>query len=941
MVVGLVDSTRRANFASAQTLARSLKPAVATIAAAFLVACSESGDDASVPPPASPPPVAVNQAPSANAGPDQRAISGSTVTLSGVGSADPDGTIAAFTWVQTAGAVVSLAAPGAITTTFVAPPVSQATTLTFSLTVRDNSGATASDSVSVIVDPPTSPAPPGARTYSSAVALQGQGIVPRGLDVGPDGAIYSVGSFDAGAPLSVGSLSVSSGDGQSDIYLLVQGQDGSPQRLTAFGGGGGPDFSADISVGADGSAFLVGGAAGAASFGGLAFATGSPANIDAFVLKLAPDGSAEWVLRGAGPGIGFGNEIEIASNGDLVVTGSFQETLDFGSGVSVASTAGAGIGQAFVLRVSPDGSPLWARAVTGPVETGGRGVASDPINLDGDTVDRRVYLAVQFNGGSATVRTPNGDTTLTGPGGGGDCLISAFSSGGDLLYTRVFGGPGFDNCRGVGASNQGDVFVAGEFEGAVVFDAVTLTSAGAEDIYVARLDTSGNVTAALRAGAAGDDGGPEIEVDENGAAFFTGSFAGNATTNVGVSYPIAGAPRDVFIAEVPVGASTITFSPQSPGSGDDVSFALARGPNDVSAITGTFTNTLTFGSTTLTAGAQGGAFVAVLGSGSGSTPPSPPPPPPGGVSQAPLSLAATRLTDNGASRSVNVPVFFYLPPAAGTYPLIVWSHGGSASPQNVEICEFWASQGFIVAAPAHSDSAEQRANGGTGLAGAASPLSFVNRAADVSMILDRIGEVQAAMPVGYVIDASRPVVGGHSFGALTAMEIAGADWSLNGRTSNDAYDSAVIADTSVPDSRFRAGIFVSPAGTEQTYGLNNFNFVDAPFLGITGTRDTGPPNNPFPSGFLDRRDVFSSSANDGIGADDGVNDRRQYFVIYENATHFDFLGNNNRFDPDVQDITLRFLRGIVQDDAAAIAPLNDPVAYEAARPLIDDFAARP
>lgn len=938
MLVGLVDSLWLAILACSRTPARSLKSAIPALVAACLVACSGSGDDAPAAPSAPPPSIIVNQAPSANAGPDQRVVSGSTVTLSGAGSADSDGTIAAFAWSQSAGPVVSLAAPGAVTTTFAAPVVSQATTLTFSLTVRDDDGAAATDSVSVIVDPPVAPAPGGSRAYTSAVALQGVGIVPRGLDVGPDGAIYSVGSFDAGAPLTAGGLSVVSGDGQSDIYLLVQGRDGTPLRLTAFGGGGGPDFSADIAVGPDGSAYLVGGASGSASFGALGFATGSPANIDAFIVKLAPDGSPEWVLRGAGPGIGFGNEIEIASNGDLVVTGSFQETMDFGSGVAVSSAAGAGIGQAFVLRVSPEGMPLWARSVTGPVETGGRGVASDPINLDGDTVDRRVYLAVQFNGGSATVETPNGDTTVTGPGGGGDCLLSAFTSDGALLYTRMFGGPGFDNCRGVGASNQGDVFVAGEFEGTVAFDAFNLTSAGSEDIYVARLDAAGVVTAALRTGAAGDDGGPEIEVDENGAAFFTGSFAGNATTNVGVSYPIGGAPRDVFIAEIPVGAATISFSPQSPGSGDDVSFALARGPNDVSAITGTFTNTLTFGSTTLTAGAQGGAFVAVLGPGTG---PTTPPPPPTGGSQAPLSLAASRFTDNGALRSVTVPVFFYLPPAAGTYPLIVWSHGGSASPQNVELCAFWASQGFIVAAPAHSDSAEQRANGGTGLAGAASPLSFVNRAADISMILDRIAEVQTALPPGYVVDIVRPVVGGHSFGALTAMEIAGADWSLNGRTSDDTYDTAVIADATVPDARFRAGIFVSPAGNEQTYGLNNFNFVDTPFLGISGTRDTGPPNNPFPSGFLDRRDVFSSSAGDGIGADDGISDRRQYFVIYENATHFDFLGNNNRFDPDVQDVTLRFLRGVVRDDAAAIAALNDPAAYEAARPLINDFAARP
>lgn len=791
--------------------------------------------------------------------------------------------------------------------------------------------------------PPPPPANPNANSlrYSSAVAITGPRVIPRGVDIGPDGAVISVGSFDAGGNMQVGNLSITSGDGQSDIYVLVQQANGAPTRLTAFGGGGGSDFAADVAIAGDGSSYIVGAASGSARFGNLTFATGSPANSDAFVVKLSATGTPEWTLRGAGASSALGNEIELASNGDLLVTGTFQQDLDFGQGVRITSSAGAGVDQAYVLRVSPSGQPLWARAITGPVRIGGRGVAGDPVSLEGDN-NRRVLLAVQFDGGSATLETPTGNLRVTGAGGG-DCMVVALSADGGPLFAQAFGSAGADNCRGIGATFNGDAFVAGEFTGAVTFGSRQLTSRGGEDIYVIRLDRNGVVQSAVSVGGQGDDGGPEIEVEENGRAFFTGSFAGAATASSGAVFNSGGAPREVFIAEVSTDGANLSFAEPSPGTGDDVAFALARGPNETAAVVGTFTGSLQFGATTLSLNGQAGAFVAIA------SPQATPPPQVGQnfILAGPVSFAQSRFRDDGSVQAVNVPVFLYAPLNPGRYPLIVWSHGAISSPQNIELMQVLASEGFIVAAIAHADSAEQRANpASSGLAGTGNPYGLVNRAADGSMVLDRISNLQAALPAGYVIDVSRPTIGGHSLGALTSMELSGADWALTPSgaatvTTDDTFNAQVIADQTVPDARFVAGLFVSPAGTEQSYGLNNFNKVDIPFLAITGTRDTGPPNNPFPSGFIDRRDVFSSTANDGIGADDGVNDDGQYFIVFNNATHFDFLGNNNTYDAEVREIVLRFLNGVIRNNPDAIAPLNTPSQYRANRPLIQDFLARP
>ena len=91
-------------------------------------------------------------APIANAGDDQTVNSGNTITLDGSGSQDTDGTIASYLWTQTAGSTVSLSQNNVIKPTFLAPAVSEATTLTFQLTVTDNSGLTSTDTVDITVN---------------------------------------------------------------------------------------------------------------------------------------------------------------------------------------------------------------------------------------------------------------------------------------------------------------------------------------------------------------------------------------------------------------------------------------------------------------------------------------------------------------------------------------------------------------------------------------------------------------------------------------------------------------------------------------------------------------------------------------------------------------------------------------------------------------------
>ncbi len=122
-----------------------------------------------------------NDAPTADAGSDFGVSDGDAAALDGSGSSDPEGGTLTWAWTQTGGtSTVTLSGASTSTPSFAAPQLAADDSLTFTLTVTDPGGLSATDTATVTVsaddDAPIASAGDDVTTYEGdAAALDGSG----------------------------------------------------------------------------------------------------------------------------------------------------------------------------------------------------------------------------------------------------------------------------------------------------------------------------------------------------------------------------------------------------------------------------------------------------------------------------------------------------------------------------------------------------------------------------------------------------------------------------------------------------------------------------------------------------------------------------------------------------------------------------------------------
>jgi len=408
-----------------------------------------------------------------------------------------------------------------------------------------------------------------------------------------DGSAIVTGNFTGTA--NFGSTALTSA-GFNDVFVAKIDASGEFVWATRAGGSGGNDYAYGVSTLSDGSAIVTGYFFGTATFG-LTSLT-SAGSDDVFVAKIDGAGTFAWATKAGGTATDQGLGVSALSDGSAIVTGAFFGTADFVTTGGTVSLTSAGDNDLFVAKINASGTYVWASQSAATV-------SSSAFGLDISTLsDGSAIVSGGFTG-TADFVTTGGTVSLTGTGGFDALVAKIDASGDFLWATRAGGtgfttARSVSSLSDGSAIVTGNFTGTADF--VTTGGTVSLTSAGSFDALVAKVDASGDFLWATRAGGTGSDWGRSVSSLSDGSAIVTGYFAGTATFG---STPLTSAGSDdVFVAkflEIPASApgppTSIT------GEAGDALVAVSWTPpgSDGGAAITSFTATASPGGATCTA----------------------------------------------------------------------------------------------------------------------------------------------------------------------------------------------------------------------------------------------------------------------------------------------------------------------------------------------------
>jgi predicted transcriptional regulator len=308
---------------------------------------------------------------------------------------------------------------------------------------------------------------------------------------------------------------------------------------------------------------------------------------DVFVSKLDSSGNYVWAKSFGGPMADSGRSVAVDSSGNVYTTGTFEGTGDFDPGSGTANLTSNGGTDVFVSKLDSSGNYVWAKSFGGTHLEYGFSVA---VDSSGNVYTTGYFKStlVDFDPGSGTANLTHDGTGCAGYAA--DVFVSKLDSSGNYGWAKSFGS---DDCNAesgysVAADSSGNVYTTGTFRSTVDFDpgsgTTNLTSNGGQDVFVLKLDSSGNLGTGAGAGVTVALSGGSTAVSEAGS---TDSF-----TVVLDAQPASDVVMSVGSAdtgEVTVSPASLTFT----NSNWETAQTVTVTGIDDSVIDGTQTTTVT------------------------------------------------------------------------------------------------------------------------------------------------------------------------------------------------------------------------------------------------------------------------------------------------------------------------------------------------------------
>lgn len=420
------------------------------------------------------------------------------------------------------------------------------------------------------------------------------------------GGFYNTVDFDPGP--GVANLTAIS----SDAFV---------QKLDASGNfiwvksiqGTGSSTGHSLSLDASGNIYSTGTFTGASDFnpGPSTFNLNSNnSSTDIYIQKLDPSGNFVWANKKGAGFADFSFSIVNDALGNVYATGSFQGTVNFG--VNLTSQ---GANDIYIQKMSNlTGNNIWAKGIGG--------VGSElglSVSIDGSG---NIYTAGYFNN-TVDFDPGAGITNLTS-NGSNDIFIQKMDPSGNFLWANGIGGTGYDNPSAITFDASNNVYITGTFSNTVDFDpgvgTTNLTSAGGGDIFILKLDASGNFIWVRGIGGtdSGNDFGRDIHVDASGNIYVIGYFYGTVDFDPGsgVKNLTSAGGADIYFLKLDANGNYI-WAEKIGGTGNDYVESFDFDASDKMYVTGRFENTVDFdpgvGVTNLTSAGSLDIFVLKFG----------------------------------------------------------------------------------------------------------------------------------------------------------------------------------------------------------------------------------------------------------------------------------------------------------------------------------------
>jgi hypothetical protein len=254
---------------------------------------------------------------------------------------------------------------------------------------------------------------------------------------------------------------------------------------------------------------------------------------DFYVAKYNSNGTIQWVRSLGDSGFETVSGMEVDSNGDIYVTGSFTSIrFEVVSGLSLFAPNNGG--NSFLIKINGStGGVIWAKAFedTRPSNT------AYTYNLDVDK-NNDIVLVGFFQGNFDF--DPSTGTSPSSPSGNTDIFVAKFNSAGNFLWVKNFGTVDYEEVQYVNCDSDNNIIISGllsnvnlDFAPNVSGGLVTTDPpSGGTKPFLVKLNSQGSfIWGGMFAGSSIRG----ITTGADGSVYCTGIFQLNATVDFDIS----------------------------------------------------------------------------------------------------------------------------------------------------------------------------------------------------------------------------------------------------------------------------------------------------------------------------------------------------------------------------------------------------------------------